>query len=250
MSDIVADAMQVVTMSGNPLTHGEDDESKLQEQENTDLVVCPDFFGRIRALYCQADGSPRLYVWLLPRLWPAQAAVHIWMAIANGWGSASDLNEQTAPHIINNSMFGIAGTFPIVFTAQVYGAIAPLHTDTHHFTSDLTLSGSLVRLGAGSKKVSTSDLRTVQRWCYALFPVAAFLALMSLVFWSSIIASEEGDIRKISVASMIIVYMAVGLPSMVIWYIAMKVGVCLVPVYTISLSAQKTSMEKKQGTLR
>ena len=62
--------------------------------------------------------------------------------------------------------------------------------------------------------------------------------------------AEEGDIRKISVASMIIVYMAVGLPSMVIWYIAMKVGVCLVPVYTISLSAQKTSMEKKQGTLR
>ena len=147
MADVVMD------MTSNPLTPDE------LKREDTDAVVMPDYFARVRSVVCRADGSPRLLIWLLPMLWPVYAVLFLIFMASVTATDVTSVHQRSIPHAVNGLMFTFLMTFPIVFAPQFASAIA-----------DET--GALAKLGVGSTRVAASKLQPLERWPFVLVPLA------------------------------------------------------------------------------
>lgn len=216
--------------AGNPLSADDGDAGagSSEKGENNELtaVVMPDLFERVRPLVCKDDGSPRLLVWLMPWSWLVIGVLT--MPLSAHWTDCGQCEDEEAsgrsvPHALNGIAFTLAGSAPAAFTLQFAEAIAPLKT-----------GGALARLGAGSKKVSEQQLRSVKRWLALAVPFAFLCAIgsfisviLGLLNILGLVSSDSPVSPGQVVGPWVMLCLGVGVPSMLGWYVAMKVGVCL-----------------------
>ena len=128
-------------------------------------------------------------------------------------------SSESLPKRIDGVMFSLAGSFPAMFSMQLYWAIAP--------KTDGSRGGALAQLGAGSKRVSASQMKSLARWPYLLAPLAVGLAAVFFFssffivyeFWKNPPDSATG--LELVVMYPLVLYicaaLTIGIPSMIGW---------------------------------
>ena len=142
MADILSEMVEGAIP--NPLTQED------KADQDTDAVVVPDFFERIRPLLCQPSGEPRRLVRAMPAvvvcIWLGFIVIMKFLAFPMMEG---DPSADTPLMFMIFAGFSCAFTAPGLFIVQLYHAIAP--------------GGPLEQLGAGEKRVSFQQLQALER---------------------------------------------------------------------------------------
>jgi hypothetical protein len=237
LATVGAAAAAGIAASDNPVADSAAEEGK---QDGGSLTaVMPDHFSRVRALLCRADGSPRLLVWLMPWAWLVVGVVTV--PLTAHWTDCTGCEDEEAtgrslPHAVNGIAFALAGTAPATFPLQLYRAVAPLEA-----------GGALARLGVGTAKVSERQLRSAKRWLRAIFPVALLFVLYPLVGFfvtllevAKILSGEVAYTPGAVMMPWVMLCLGLGMPCMLGWYVAMKVGVALAHNDVMAVVAKAT----------
>ena len=226
MADILSEMVEGAIP--NPLTQ------EIGEDEDTDAVVMPDHFARIRPLLCQPSGEPRLIVRAAPYLvlfvWAGFLAMIklVFLELM-----ADDPSMDTPLMYMMITLFSVAFAGPGFFTVLLYHAIKP--------------GGPLEQLGAGEKCVSAQQLRALERaawvpkvagFCSLLVPLGPLSGTvkMALTLLGSDLFADDPFLQAMS-TNTIVLFMCffplmglncgLGFASAAAWYYTLKVAVCL-----------------------
>ena len=204
----------------------------------------PDFFGHIRPLLCQTDGSPRLLVRVMPAL-VVYAFVAMALFINYMFGTVIPIatgGEPMAP-LVRVMVLGWVAIFSLP------GLFIPM------LCRVIRVGGSLQLLGAGEKRVSAASLVTLQKWVWVSRLVAIvpclYAAMMTVGLVGVVLAvvgvlSDEGEAsnpltaagRQAGLEQQVSQFMLAVLPGMVVvgcggfaamacFFGSLKVAVCL-----------------------
>eukprot|EP01047_Picozoa_sp_COSAG01_P077667 COSAG01_NODE_14071_length_1499_cov_7.859286_1_plen_167_part_00 len=135
--------------------------------EDTNTVVVPDFFHRVRRVICRPDGSARLLVWLAPYGYVVCLSIMICFNIVFWHEDESHMKQ------IMTMIFPFAALFPCMFPKELYRAIRLAPPGDGDMPA-----GSLALLGAEKKMVSASSLAAVRRWSVGLMSLGTAVGVL------------------------------------------------------------------------
>ena len=131
------------------------------EAVDTAATAVPPFFAFLRPVLCQADGSPRMLV----RIMPHCVAYTLVLFVRFISGTVIPKTGTPMPPLMQIAVSGFAVAFSMLglFIPLLYHAIKP--------------EGSLQQLGEGEKWVSAKSLRQLRKWVWVSRVVRRSLAL-------------------------------------------------------------------------
>jgi hypothetical protein len=225
MAGIIGElAAEVVT---NPSSGKDADDAPVID---TDAVLIPDYFTKVRPLLCRADGSPRALVRVMP-------LVQLWCLLGTIFLFVPELqrNDTTTANATASLMvyLMVSGfVLPALFLRFFHAAIAP--------------DGYLDKLGVCQIRVSARALGSLRKWVWLSaasacvgglfgasmlrFGVIALLHLngFDVSKFDQNIAANDGFAWAVLVTVPAMVPVAAtGFASAPAWYLTLKIAVCL-----------------------
>jgi hypothetical protein len=227
MEEIIGE--MAATVITNP-THGDDDEQK-PAPVDTDAVLVPDYFTKVRPLLCRADGSPRSFVQLLPLL-----QLLSFLVFASQFIPIVSQNDPKMASVIGR----------LTMYLMVFGFILPA-LFVRFFYAAIATDGYLDRLGIGRIRVSAHALGSLRKWLWfsaasagvgglfgvsmMRFAVFAFLHLngfdMSKMDPNMVEGGDEMAWAVLLTVPTAMPVAAAGFAAGPAWYLTLKIAVCL-----------------------
>jgi hypothetical protein len=134
------------------------------EAVDTAATAVPPFFAFLRPVLCQADGSPRMLVRIMPHCVAYTLVVFV-LFVRFISGTVIPKTGTPMPPLMQIAVSGFAVAFSMLglFIPLLYHAIKP--------------EGSLQQLGEGEKWVSAKSLRQLRKWVWVSRVVMAGASL-------------------------------------------------------------------------